>query len=118
VFIHRLGYSETGTYGDALRQEIGLLYNMMRAAGPGYELPRAVIDKLFFDNAKRLMSNTKPPAVGPGEKETGMSSEEGRKVLRNTLVAQYNDGRKIVGEEAAPKLEEFLPADLLSGRRK
>lgn len=112
VFVHRAGYSEAVGYADSLRQEIGLLHNAMKAAGPGYELPPAAIDAIFYGNAQRLMAGTKPPRPGKGEGRTGMWKGSAEKFLKYMFVLQWQDNRHIVGADAVPKLADFLPAAL------
>jgi hypothetical protein len=103
--------TQSAGYGDAIRQEIGLLYNAMTAAGPGYELPRAIIDRIFYGNAAQLMKDTKLPAPGAG---TGLDFDEARQFLRDLFFAEWRDNVNIVGEDAAPELGDFMPAELMN----
>jgi hypothetical protein len=98
----------SATYPAQMRQEIGALYNCMKIAGPAYALSPATVNKIYFDNARSMLSKAAPPKI------TGLTQAQARKFMKDLFTTQWKENVLIAGEPAAPALNDFLPKDLQS----
>lgn len=105
------------TYGGAVRQQLGTLYNCMKVAGPDHQLSPETVTKMFSSNGAALMAKTKPPKPGKtpsikyGFEFTGMTAPEAKAFMRFLLTLQWEENKRLAGADA-PTLQQFLPKEL------
>jgi hypothetical protein len=101
------------TYGAAVRQQLGLLYNCMKVAGPGHQLSPEVITNVFSGNGRKLMANTKPPKPGKGKLYgfTDMTPADAKAFMTKLMTLQWEENKLAAGADAPP-LSQFLPKEL------